>query len=511
MIGEKPVSDQESANIETPPKAPDAFPTVAIGMGWLTFGQLFKHIWEFIVGIILARLLLPEEFGVFAIAGVIYALVSILAYFNIPAVFIQRKYVSLRQISVIQTLSIGLGAMAWLSCIAIGPTIASFYNEPDIFQILSVLGFTLFVGSFSHIATGLLTRNFRFKEMSLIEAIVSIVYGIISIYFASAGYGVWAFVWGMTISSLIGSVSLCICAGYFPRFGWHYRYASGILRFAGSLSMASIMNQLSRNLDYLIIGKVIGPASLGLYKRAYDLATLPKDKVNDIVARIMLPILTKVRDNEVEFERTVQKTNKLVACLCFPILVGMIATANELILTLYGHNWYGSIFPLKIMAIGGIAYSLTAIWGTFLLTKKKTRDIVTIQFVSLVTLALGIVVGTFYGLEGVASGVCTAIVITAVFTATKAFRLINYTLLKLYEAVKPAFLSSIIMLLVLTIMDSRLAKIENIVLILFLKVGVGAIVYITLLVFQLRHDDDIAFISRYVNAKIRWIFSLNRR
>lgn len=505
------MSDQESAKTETYPKSLDAFPTVAIGMGWLTFGQLFKHIWEFIVGIILARLLLPEEFGVFAIAGVIYAFVSILAYFNIPVVFIQRKYVSLRQIPVIQTLSSGLGVMAWLSCIAIGPTIASFYNVPDIFQILSVLGFTFFVGSFSHIATGLLTRNFRFKEISLIEAIVSIVYGIISIYFAFTGYGVWAFVWGITISSLIGSVSLCICAEYFPRFRWHYRYASGIMRFAGSLSIASIINQLSRNIDYLIIGKVLGPASLGLYKRAYDLATLPKDKVNDIVARIMLPILTKVRDNEVEFEKTVQKTNKLIACLCFPILIGMIATAKELILSLYGYNWTGSVIPLKIMAIGGIAYSLTAIWGTFLLTKKKTRDILAIQVVSLISIALGIVVGIFYGLEGVAMGVCVAIVITAIVTGMKAFRPMNYNFPKLWKAVKPAFISSIVMYFALTIMDSRLAKIENIILTLFLKVGVGAIVYITLLVFQLRHDDDIAFISRYVNAKFRWIFSLNRR
>jgi O-antigen/teichoic acid export membrane protein len=472
-------------------------------MGWLTVGQIIKQIWDFIVAVILAKLLLPNEFGIFAIASIFISIISLFTFLGFPIVFVQRKCVIIKQYRIAQSILFVLGCSAFLVILLAAPYIGRLYNMPLLIPLLSFLG-TEFLFSFPvPIALAILSRAMRFKIIATIEIACSLVYGILSLILAFTGFGVWTFGIAHYIAAIFNLVAFCVAAHYFPRFSWNRKYAISIAYFGASLTFSNLLNLISRNLDYLLIGKYLGASALGLYKRAYDLATLPKDKVNDIVARSTLPILTAVREQRAEYISILKKLSKLISLICFPALAGLFITSNEFIVVFYGNNWIAASSSLKALSLGGIPYTLATAYSIIFITHRKTKLVLLFQVLYVVFIAIGVITGIPHGITWVAIGVTFAMSLVCLLLINKSISLVKCSFSEILKSIKPAILATIGMCCTILLIKSMcFATTEIIGLLIDVTFGIASY-YVFLLI---QNDSDFLSFHKHITSKIRLIY-----
>jgi O-antigen/teichoic acid export membrane protein len=471
------------------------------GLAWLSLAQLIKHPWEFGIGVALARLLTPNDFGLYALALVFYGLCQVLSTFGLSNVIVQREQVTRRYLDTAQSISLILGVILCALLYLFAGLIARFTQQPDLQSLLYVLSFVFIVNSFSLVPTAILTRQMKFHLISGIEIGSSAVYGIVSVAAAAAGYGVWSLVFGPVASLVFQAVAFSIAAKRLPTVGWDREDARGIVHFGSTLTAASLMNHLSRHLDYLLIGRILGAEILGIYKRAYDLATLPKDKVMEVVARVFLPSLTDIRRNKEEVKKLTLGKIKLVAYLCLPALLGLFAVADEFIAVVYGEKWLRTVGPLKIMLLGGVCYVLTALFSVILIAYEKRRAIILLQVVYSLAVVVGVLLGSRFGLVGVSCGVLGAIVVYMLTVYRLACGIIDLSLAEFVGTFRLPLLLSVGMALCVLVFPANALGIGGDVGTLFVKTAVGVLVYGVCISFI--SDPDVVSVKRGLLRRLR--------
>jgi O-antigen/teichoic acid export membrane protein len=379
------------------------------GASWLAISQIIQPAWEFVVGIVLARMLTPKDFGIVAMGIIFFSLASAISNMGISNVLIQKNKLEQIDIKTSLTIAVFSSGIIFFSLVLVSYFVNSFFNEPLAGEVLRVFSFNFIIGGVAMIPAAIMTKEMRFRAISIIDILSSVIYGFSALLMAYMGYGLWSLVYPVLLSALFRCVASCIVASYIPKLGWHNKTAVHIFKFGGGLTVASVLNYTARNLDFFIIGRFLGSAQLGLYKRAYDLAVIPKEKVADSLSRVLLPFLCKIRDDTVWTKSAFLKTNKTIALVCIPVLLFSFLSAPEIVSVLYGDQWTGAIRSFQIMSLGGIFYALFVPFGSVLVAFGKTRSYLLLQTVYSALLLVFTLVGVKYGIEGVSLGVVTTL------------------------------------------------------------------------------------------------------
>ncbi len=463
--------------------------TIGRNIFWLSITQIINQVWEFSVSIVLARILVPEDFGIYAIAMVFYGICQVFSTFGISQVIIQKKEITPLFIKTAQSICFLWGLFLCCILLAFSVIIAGFYKQPVLIGILCVLSLLFVINSLYIISDALLMKNQRFRTILFIQVSASLCYGIFSIIPAYLGAGVWSLVFGIFALSTFLAITININAKNLPLIGWGKQEAREIFGFGSTLTISSLLNYLSRNLDYLIIGKVLGINPLGIYKRAYDLATLPKDKVMEVVARGFLPALTDIRDNKENVKKLILFYIKIISYVVCPVLIGLCVVAKDFISLVYGEKWIQAVFPLRIFCIGGIFYATLALFNIIFTTYKEQKIIIIMQSIYTSTLTLLVITGTLYGLRGVSLGTTVAIIIYSLTALYYARKVINVYFSDFYHTIKKPLLLSIAMGLTISALGNAW---------LILKVICGVFIYVLLLSI-FKDPDIIAVIKRLID------------
>jgi|GEM_PF-2472659 len=459
---------------------------------WLSIAQVINQVWEFSVSIALARILVPDDFGIYAIALVFYGICQVFSTFGISQVIIQKKDITPLFVKTAQSICFLWGIFLCCALMAVSPIISGFYKLPVLTGILCILSLMFVINSFYIVGDALLIKNQKFRTIVFLQVGASICYGIFSIIPASLGMGVWSLVSGIMAFSIFLAISVNFCAKNIPAIAWGKEEAADILGFGTTLTIGSLLNYLSRNMDYLIIGKILGTNSLGIYKRAYDLATLPKDKVMEVVARAFLPALTDIRHNKENVKNLMLFYIKLVAYVVCPVLTGLGAVASDFIGLVYGEKWVQAAFPLRIFCVGGIFYATSALFNIIFTTYKEQKIILILQSIYTSALVFLVMTGTLYGLKGVAIGATTAIIIYSITAIYYARKVINVSFADFYKTIQKPLLLSIVMGIAVSALWGAG---------LILKVIWGIFIYILLL--SIFKDPDItAILNRLIEKLI---------
>ena len=487
--------------MSTPEAGSDRGSAIRKSLAWLTFAQLVKHPWEFAIGVALARLLTPNDFGLFALALVFYGLCQVLTTFGLLNVIVQRERVTPRYLDTAQSISLILGIALFTAVFLLAGPISALARQPALRDLLRVLSGAFVVSSFVVVPAAILSRGMRFHVVSGVEIASSIAYGLVSVSAAVAGYGVWSLIAGPIAAVTFNAIAFSIAARRWPALAWDREAVRSIIRFGSTLTAASVMNHMSRNLDYLLIGRLLGADVLGIYKRAYDLATLPKDKVMDVVARVFLPSLTDIRaDREAVKKLTLSKI-KLVAYVCLPALLGLFAVSDVFIPVVYGEKWMSTVGPLRIMLLGGVGYVLTALFSVILIAYEQRRAILTLQAVYSAAVVVGVLVGYRFGLLGVSYGILGAIVVYMVTVSGLACGKIDLGLNEFVSVFRlPLFLSSVMAACAFAV-PTRALGIEGSATILVAKTGVGVLVYVACVSFV--RDPDVEAVKHGLLRRLR--------
>lgn len=374
------------------------------GLSWQMLSSVVKFISRFGIGIVLARLLPPEDFGIVGLAYIATGFASTLADLGLGPALIQRKEISERHVRVSQTISLAMaGVMAVVLYANAGP-ISDFFNDARVEPVLQVLAFTFLFSGFSITAGALLVRRLAFNVTVKIELLASIVgYGGVAVGLAVAGYGYWSLVWG-TIAQTVLSATLTYLA---ERHSLRPLIARAELRdlfaFSTGMSLSSTVNYFARQGDYFVVGRMMSATSLGLYSRAFTLMEMPHSFLGSALSRVLFPAAARVQDDPERFRRAFLTSFSLSVAISLPITLAVAILAPEIILVLYGEKWAAAIPLLQILALFGMFRMSFNTAGAFVRARGQAFRILIAQTLY----GLLVVGGSWWGaavggLEGVA-------------------------------------------------------------------------------------------------------------
>lgn len=418
-----------------------------IGILWTGISQFSTQIFRFIVNVILARLLYPEEFGIVGLAAIFLGFISTINELGLSAAIIQRKKLDETHLSTSFWASLGMGTMLCIISILVSPFIADFFQEKLVRWLIVVISVGLILGPLSVVQRTLLEKTLNFKKITIAEICDTLVSGLISIFLAMNGYGVWSLVYGGLSGSFISVFILWGLSSWRPSLKFSFAHFKELFGFGSHVMGSRVLNYIDSNTDYLVIGKLLGTSALGYYTLAYNLITFPLSKISLLVTRVTFPAFSIIQDDNKTLQKGYLKVVRYISLITFPMLAGMFVVAPEFVVVIYGSKWMPIILPLQVLCLAGVLKSVGTTVGSILLSKGRADIQFKWNILTAIVLTIAVIIGANYGIVGVAAAV--TIVESFLFLIIQKItnKLIDLSMYNYLKAIYPAIIGSIALII----------------------------------------------------------------
>jgi PST family polysaccharide transporter len=397
------------------------------GISWSVAGKMGDQLLIFTLGILLARILSPREFGLVAMVMIFTGFAKVFQDVGLGVALVQYQGVTEKHRSSVFWVNTGTGILLTILFAVLSPLIADFYDEPVLAPLASVLALQFLFGGISVVHRKLFQKRIDFKALSGVGIGSTFVAGVTAIWMALMGYGVWSLVARYLINSLAAAAILWGMSSWRPRFLFSWDALQDLWQFSLNLLGTKSMNFWVRRLDDLLIGRYLGSDPLGLYTKAYKIMLVPLRNVSRVIGRVMFPALSSIQDDIPRVRRTYLRMTETIALVTFPLMLGLFATADPFVVGVFGSQWSGMILPLQVFCFVALWQSIATLNGNLYLSQGRTD----LQFrVSLFTkpfMIAGIVIGLYWGLMGVVVGYSAASFMVWIFEYRYAGGLVNLT------------------------------------------------------------------------------------
>lgn len=372
------------------------------GVNWNFINITAQTILNFIVGVILARILLPKDFGLFGLTIILLGILNLLFTTSISRFIIQKKDLDEEEIGTSLWVSLILSLSAYIFVWFISPLVASFFTEQSLTELIRIYTLSIFFFSISSILRGLLIKKLDFKSIFYSDTISLLIgYSAISIILAFYGFGVSSLIYGTLAKEFLSLITIYL----FGKLRLSFKYNPGKLKnifyYSGGIGLSNIFSYSANNADYVIIGKLLNSSALGLYTRAFNIMTLPLSKISMTLFEVIFSVFSEIQNDIEQIKNIYLKTVKVIALLTFPILASMILGSELIINGIYGQKWSGAIKVLQILCIAGFFRVITNSAGAVTKATGKVYAEVWRQMIYALLLIVGAVMGVKFGIEGV--------------------------------------------------------------------------------------------------------------
>jgi O-antigen/teichoic acid export membrane protein len=384
---------------------------------WRFVGSAVAAASQFAIGVWLARVLSPADFGVVSLTRVALGLAGSLGGLGIGEAVVQRAALTERHIRVAFTFSTLFG-LAGAAVLAAGAPVAAYLlGDPRVASVLRVMAIGFAVQGIAAVAAALIRRRLEFRGQVFIDIGSYIAgYGIVGLVLALLGYGMWSLAWGSVVQTTIAAVAQLSLARPAVRPLLARRELGELLHFGvGSAAVAGV-NYLALNGDNFVVGRWAGVTSLGLYTRAYTLMNLPYTYASSVVSAVLFPAFAQVQSDAARLRRAYLTLTQLTATIAAPAMGTLAIAAPHLVRTLYGPQWTGVAVPLQVLCIAGYFRALYHLGGIVAQSAGRVYSELWRQVIYAALVVTGAFAGLRYGLPGVAAGVGLAILYMFVAT-----------------------------------------------------------------------------------------------
>jgi PST family polysaccharide transporter len=376
---------------------------VTEGVSWLAVAQAAQKATTLVVTAILARKLLPEDFGLVALTLLTVTFISYFQDMGLGYALIQREDLQDDHLATAFWLNTGAGLVLALGGLALSPVAALIFREPRISPLIAVMMITLPINGLGWTSNALLQRKLHFGRIAIIEWLSTFVSGCVAVVLALYGAGVWALVAQNLVASVVQTCGRLAAAGWFPQFSFKLARARELFSFSLGALGYLVVNHGMRNADKAIIGGFLGATALGYYTVAYNLVLMPAMVVLGLVSRVMFPILSSLQNDLPRFRRAYLRIARAVSFMTFPLIVGLAATAPIFVTTIYGDKWGPAIPLVQVLSVIGL-YEAIAVWGAGAWALGRTKITLAFACGSVAIMSTAFFVGVHWGLMGVAWG-----------------------------------------------------------------------------------------------------------
>jgi len=305
----------------------------------------------FIISMVLARLLLPEDYGLIALVTIFIVLANVFVQSGFNTALIQKKNADEVDFSSVFYLSLVVAALLYVIIYFSAPFIATFYSQPLLVPVLRVLSITLFIGAFNSIQNAFVARNMLFKRLFISSLGALIVSGIVGIVAAYQGWGVWALVAHQLTNQLTIAIILWFTVKWRPHLLFSFKRVKTLFAYGSKLLASALIDTLYRDLRTLIIARMYTPAMLGFYNRGQKFPELIVTNINGSIQSVMLPALSAHQDNRKRVKDMMRRAIVTSSFLIFPMMVGMAVVAEPLVKIVLTEKWLPAVPFLQIFCL----------------------------------------------------------------------------------------------------------------------------------------------------------------
>jgi PST family polysaccharide transporter len=422
------------------------------GLTWMFFGNLFNKFSHILIIAILARLLTPEDFGIIGIILIFVSFSDIFTQMGIGTALIQKEKIDQSHISLGYTLSFLMGILVGVLFYFSAPYIGVFFNLEGLDGPIRFFSFFFPIKSINSVSNALLQRNLKFDIIVKINsASYFFGYGLTSITFALLGYGYWSLIYGQLAILLISTgIFLFHIKPSFSISNNKNTYKE-ILFFGSGYTIDTFINFFADNLDNLIIGKILGASSLGIYSRAFQLFAIPASFFGTIYDDVLFPILSSKQSNTKILSMFYIFSISFCLLVLLPISLILLFNAELLVNLLLGKNWTEVVLPFQILIIGLFTRFGAKINKSYLKSLGLVYQGVYFQSIYAVMMLVLCLIGVkLFGITGVAIGVLLTNVINYIQISHKILNVLNYTFKFFLKLHLSAFLNFSPIILVIT-------------------------------------------------------------
>lgn len=464
---------------------------VASGVAWSAAEKVGSMLLQMVVSIVVARLLMPEDFGVLAILTFFTALSVVVVDSGFSQTLIRKSAPTDDDYKSVFVFNIVVSIALYLLLVALSPAIASFYNLPIITRIAPVLMLLLPLGALSVIQNTIFARQFRFAELSRINITSSAVAGVVAVTMALTGCGVWSLV-GQRIAQMATKALLLWWRGEW-RLEGKFRYSAlrSMSGFSFRLMGTDIISYLYNNISQLFIGKIYSADTLGYFNQAQKLKELPVTSIVQSFQSVTYPALANIKDNAVKFADSYLRVLLITAAVVAPIMVGMIAVADDMFLLLLGERWMPTVPYFKILSLSGLFYPLSMIAYNVLKVAGDGAVIIRLEIVKKAIMTVILAITIPHSAVAVAWGLVAMAGVEFLLNTAASLRFAQLKVRDILATLCPVLLLTAAMYCAVTLAIPYLSSL-NLLLRFVIEIGIGVVVYtVGAVVFRMRFVAEI--------------------
>ena len=449
---------------------------VVSGVAWSFTEKLLTMIIQMVVSIVVARQLMPSDFGVMAIMTFFTSVALAIVDSGFSQTLIRKAEPSDEEYRSVLVFNVVVSLLLYVVLVALAKPLATLYASPVIADIAPVLLLVLPINSLCVVQTVMYTREFRFALLSKIVFVSSLVSGVVAVVMAFMGFGIWSLVAQRLLQMGVKAAAFWLLR----RWRTAARFSFGALRamapFSLRLLATDLIAAIYNNVAQLFIGKMHTTSTLGYYSQAQKLKDLPVTSTVQAVQGVTYPALSQIADDKAKFTDGYLRILRLLSFAIFPVMLGFVAIADDMFLLLLGQRWMPTVPYFEILSLSGLFYPLAVVSYNVLKTRSDGRVILRLEVVKRVIMTAVLAITIPMSVKAVAWGVTAMAAIEFVLNTAAALRYLSTTARSILRAISPSLLLALMMFALLLFVAPYFSPL-HVAWRLILEIFVGSVIY----------------------------------
>lgn len=468
------------------------------GMAWTGFERIASVGVQFVIGIIIARLLSPEDYGVMGMLAIFIAIAQTFLDSGFANALIQKKDRTNVDYSTVFYFNTAISIILYAIMFVAAPSIAKFYSIPILTDVTRVVTVSLIINGLSIVQTAKLSIDLNFKLQSLASIFSIIFSGILGIILAILGYGVWSLVFQTITAALVRTIILWSFSHWIPMFAFSIKSFKTLFSFGSKILCSGMINTIYQDLYTLVIGRYFNAADVGFYNRANQFSFLPANTMTQTVLKVNFPILSQYQNDNIQLLQAYKKLLRIPIFILYPIMFGIMAIASPLVEILLGSKWLPCVPVLQILCLGYIWSPLTHINLNLLYVKGRSDLVLKLEFIKKPIAFIILFASIPFGLIGMCVGRAFYFFLAFVLNCIYTNKILNYGFKSQIKEILPILLNSLIMYTLIYLS----LQLFNIIL---LKIVIGILIgFISYFFFAfIIRDKSLAELNKIIQQKFK--------
>lgn len=399
-----------------------------------------------LVNLVLARLLTPSEFGLVGMTAIFITLSTSLVDSGFTAALTRKKNLSGGDLDTVFYFNFATALLLYGVLYFSSPYIASFFNQPVLVPMVRVLGLSILISAAAIVQKAIFIKKIDFRTQAVISLLSSFVSGVVSIWMAYAGFGVWSLVALQISRAGITALLLWLFSEWKPSLRFSWSSLKEMFAFGGRLQLASIIGIVWNEIYSIIIGKVYTASVLGQYSRADKFRNMVTQNVALVMQRVSFPVLASIQDEKERQVRAYRKVLRTTVLISFTSVAGLIAVADAAILTLFGDQWIPAVHYLRILCLSGLFVPVIMCGGNMINANGRSDLTLYLEILKTVLAVVPVLLGIYISIDALLWGMVGVHFIVFVITGISVSKVMEYSFADHMRDVLPVLAISLVMM-----------------------------------------------------------------